>query len=77
MSNRSIFIFECRTGGQLYWNKNSGDAMFPIFCPYSGETCRVLCPFMTANDEGLTFNCGPHSVGYRGEWKDKTEGGEE
>ena len=73
MSERNTFIFECRSGGSLFWNKNSGDAMFPIFCPYSGGTCSVLCPHINASDEGLLFNCGRTQTQYKGEWKNEKE----
>ena len=70
---KNTFLFECRSSGNLYWNKNSGENMLPIFCPFSGETCRVACPFIQASEEGLIFKCGPHFVAYRGDWKNDTE----
>lgn len=55
---------EGRGAGELYWNKNSGDLMMPIPCPYTGRTCRASCPFVICSNIEITFYCMPTSPKY-------------
>ena len=55
---------EGRGPGLLYWNKNAGDQMLPIYCPSTGDICRANCPFIEASNTMLKFMCKNPNVVY-------------
>lgn len=65
---KNSFIFHQRNN-TLYWNKASGNTLFPVHCPYSGTNCSTLCPHVVLQDERITFYCGGETLDYEGRWE--------